>query len=309
MSLEYVVNLLTTVLASGVRLTLPILVAALGEVYAERSGVLNLGIEGMMEFGAAIGFVTAYFYGSEYGLLAGALFGALMGLLHAILSVRLRVNQVISGLTLALLGEGLAIFTYRSFFKPGEAPRVRGYPFIEIPLLSQIPIIGPALFDQSILFYLTIVIVVIASIILFKTTIGLNIRAVGENPRAAEALGISVYGTRTACVIFGGLMAGLAGVFLSVGQMSMYYEGMVAGRGWIALAIVIFGRWSPHMVLLGSFLFGVVDAFQLRVQAEGWGIPHQFLLMLPYIFTLVVFACARKAVQPEALGLPYKKGE
>ncbi len=293
-------------LASTIRLASPILLAALGEIFGQRSGILNLGIEGIMLMGALGGIVGAAFTNNIWlGIILGTVSGVAMGLLMAFLSVTFRVNQVLSGLSIYYLGLGLSTFLYRPF-----APlRVTPLEPVSIPLLSQIPVIGPALFQQDALAYLTLILVPVFGIVLFRTTFGLKVKAVGENPKAADTLGINVYRTRYLCVILGGALAGLAGAYLPLALTGIFFEGMTVGRGFIAVAIVYFGKWSPYRTLVGGLVFGGAFALQIKFQALGVAIPYQFLLMLPYILTVVVLVIvSRKARGPASLGIPYERG-
>lgn len=305
------IEAISTIGARGVRLAAPLLLAALGETFAERSGVLNLGIEGMMLMGAITGFwITVFTQNLLLGLLAAMVAGGLMGLLMAFMSVTLRVNQIVAGLSLWILGLGLSGFFYRLGIKgPYAYPTIHTLSDVSIPGLSQIPVIGKILFNQNLLVYLALVAVPICYFILFKTAWGLNITAVGENPRAADTLGIDVFRTRYICVIIGGILAGLAGAFLPLAWMGSFNENMTAGRGFIAFALVIFGAWKPRRVLLGALFFGGIDAIQMRLQVTGMWIPHQFFLMLPYVLTIIALIIfSKRAVGPAALTKPYVRG-
>lgn len=290
----------------------PILVAALGETYSERSGVLNLGCDGIMLMGAAIGFLGAYFSGNILiGLLMAIMIGALLGSIHAYLSVTLKINQIVAGMSIWILGIGLSSLLYRVLIGVKIAlPRISPLSDIPIPLLSNIPVLGPIFFNQNILVYLVYLLIPILYIVLFKTTIGLSIRAVGENPRAADTLGINVFKLRYACVIFGSSMMGLAGAYLSLVEIGTFTEGITGGKGWIALALVIFGRWNPLIVFLGSLLFAGIEVYQYYLQLTTPNIPYQFLLMMPYIATIIVLIYVyRKAEAPAALATPYERKE
>lgn len=297
------IDAIISLLAATIRLSTPIMLAALGEIFAERSGVLNLGIEGIMLMGALFGVMGPALTGSYVvGILLAVFIGALMGLLMAFMSVSLRLNQVLAGLAVMFLGMGLSTLISRSV----ATMRVETLSRVSIPLLSQIPVIGEILFQNDILVYLTLILVVISAIVLFRTTIGLKIRAVGENPKAADTLGVSVFRYRYICVVIGGMLAAIGGSYLTMGEIGTFREAMVAGRGWIALAIVNFGRWSPYRSLLGSLVFGGVFALQLRLQVQGVAIPYEILLMLPYILTIaIMMLTSRKAVGPAALTVPY----
>jgi ABC-type uncharacterized transport system permease subunit len=250
---------LVSTLAGGLQLGTPLVLAALGETYAERSGVMNLGVEGTMLVGAFAGFWGAYASGNLWlGVLVGVLAGSLMGLIMAFTTITLHADQIVSGIAVTLFGIGISIYLYSSMFGSNPA-RVSGFDAINIPVLSQIPVLGPVLFQNDILVYLALVLVPISAFVLFKTTLGLNIQAVGENPVAADAAGVNVYRIRYLCVILGGAFAGLAGTFLSLAYLNVFVENMTAGRGWIAVILVILGRWNPFLVLGGAFLFGSVN--------------------------------------------------
>ena len=299
------------VLAAGVRLATPILLAALGEVFAERAGVLKISIEGEMLIGALAGFLGAFYLKSLWsGIFCAMGAAAIYGLLAGVFSITFKLDQVITGITLNILALGLTSFLYRfilgkSFIPPSISP----LGVLKIPGLSQIPVIGPILFQQNILVYLTFfVLVPLSTFILFKTTFGLNLRAVGEYPLAADTVGIHVYAIRYACVIIGGLFSGLGGAFMTLAQLNMFTENLTAGRGFIAIAAVIFGRWHPVGAMIATLLFGIADALQLRLQGLGVNVPYQFLLMLPYILTiLALVGVVKRTNAPTALAVPYEK--
>jgi len=306
------IGLVVMLLKHTIMRSFPILVAALGEVYSERSGVLNLGCEGIIAMGAATGFLATYFSGNPLiGFLTGLLTGMVFGLLHSYLSVTLRINQLISGLSIWILGIGLSSLLYRiSIGITTALPVLATLRDIPVPLLSDIPVIGPVLFRQNALIYLMYVMIPVLYVVLFKTSIGLSIRAVGENPRVADTLGINVFRTRYACVLFATSLMGLAGAYLSLVEIGTFTEGIGAGRGWIALALVIFGRWNPLVVFLGSLLFAGLEAYQYQLQLVSPGIPYQFLQMIPYIATIAVLIYAyRRAEAPAALATPYERKE
>ena len=308
---------------AAIRLAVPILLATLGEIITERSGVLNLGLEGVMVMGGVTGFMAAYYLQSGplagvstwLGLGAGMVAGMLMGLILAGLSVTLRADQVIVGVTLVVFGQGIANYLYRQAFSSLTA-RTNGLPPVSFPVLSSIPVLGPILFNHDATVYLTVFLVILVWFLLFRTTWGLRIRSMGENPAAGETSGLSVNRTRYAAILLGAALAGLGGAVLTVVQLRMFREGIMGGRGWIAVALVIFARWQPSRALFGALLFGLADSVQYRIQAlsqigRGSGtIPYEFLLMLPYVLTLVVlwFRTGRGAA-PEVLGRPYTKGE
>lgn len=319
---------LISLLNAAIRLAVPILIAVLGEIITESSGVTNLGLEGIMSIGAVTGFMTAFYLesnmlvaeGSELstwvGLLAGMAAGMLMGLLMAVLSVSLWADQIISGITLVVFGVGLSSYLYRQAFTT-LTERVNGLNPVQIPGLSKIPVIGEVLFQQLPTVYLAGFLVLVVWWFLFKTTWGLKIRAVGENPAAADTSGINVERTRYIAIILGSGLVGLAGAVLTTVQLTLFREGIVAGRGWIAVALVIFARWRyPGRALLGALLFGMADALQYRIQAlsqverGAQAVPYEFLLMLPYVLTILVLLGRTKGnEQPAALGKPYIKGQ
>lgn len=285
----------------------PILLAAIGEIYAERSGILNLGCEGMMLMGAFGGYAFSLYTGNHLaGIVFGGIVGGIFGLLMAFLCVTLRTDQVVNGVAISILSIGLSAFLFRTCLGEAAGVTVGKLDIIPVPLFSQIPVIGPILFIHHIMVYVTFVLAILLGIILFRTTWGLNVRAVGENPRAADSLGINVSLTRYACVIFAGMMAGIGGATLVLGELGRFSYGVTTGRGWIAVVLVIFSTWNPYKLLGATLLFSGADALQLRLQGIGVGIPPQFLLMLPYIIAIIMLiAIARRAITPAALGKPY----
>ncbi len=289
------------VLAAAVRAGTPVLFATLGEIFAERAGVLNLGVEGMMLTGALAGFAVAAQTGDPWiGALAAAAVGGGLSLIHAFLSVTLRANQVASGLALTIFGTGLSAFLGRGYVGVPAA----GFHPVPLPLLAHLPLVGPILFQQDPLVYLSYLAVPAAWYVLYRTRWGLDVRAVGEHPEAADAMGIDVVRARYACVAAGGALAGLGGAFLSTAYTSMWIENMTAGRGWIAVALVIFATWDPLRAVAGAYLFGGVNALQLHVQATGSGLPTYLLLMTPYVFTIAVLVIATQETARKRLGAP-----
>ena len=299
------------VLAAGVRLATPILLAALGEVFAERAGVLKISIEGEMLMGALFGFLGAFYLKNIWlGFAIGMGVAALYSLVAGIFSISLRVDQVITGITLNILALGLTSFFYRFILgKSFIPPSVTALKVVEIPWLSDIPILGQILFQQNIIVYLTFFLLApLTTILLFKTSFGLNLRAVGEYPLAADTVGIHVYRTRYICVVIGGLFSGLGGAFMTLAQLNMFTENLTAGRGFIALAAVIFGRWHPVGAMIATLVFGIADALQLRLQGLGVNVPYQFLLMLPYVLTIIALVgIVKRTNAPAALAVPYEK--
>jgi simple sugar transport system permease protein len=301
---------LTGLVAATFRVATPLLLAATGETYAERAGVLNLGIEGTMFFGAFLGFFVADLSGSlGIGLLAAIAGGVLAGLLMGWLTVSLGVNQHVSGLGLTLLLSGLTLYAFRLKYG-GRATPPSIEPFPRLAPLSGVPFLGPIL-EQYLLTYIAfLVIVPLAWWLLYRTSFGLHIRAVGENPEAADAAGVNVYGVRYAALAIGGGLAGAGGAFLSLAQLGSFTQGMVAGRGWIAIALVIFGNWNPLLVMVGALIFGGTFALQLRLQALGLAlpIPYETFLVLPYLVTIVALVIARRrAIYPAAMLKAYRR--
>jgi general nucleoside transport system permease protein len=308
---------LVVLLSTAVAFAMPTALAAVGETVAERAGVLNLGLEGMLLSGALASFLVAYYLGSvALGTLAGVAIGIGLGALMAFLSVTLRTEQIINGIAIVLLAQGLTAFIFEKLFGGEDQPTVAGIPDVEVPLLSEIPGVGPVLFDQNVLFYVSFVLVIGVALLLARTRFGLSIRAVGENPAAADAAAVPVARTRWLALLVCGGMAGMGGAVLVLGQLNLFEAGVSGGRGWIAIALVIFGRWNPLLVLGGAFLFGFTDALQIRVQAVSGGIastvPTEIFGALPYVVTLAVMVAATvwagRDAQPAALGVPFRKG-
>lgn len=294
---------------SGVRLATPYLFAATGEMFGQRSGVLNLGVEGVMLMGAFAAYYAVFLGGDPWlGVLAALAVGALMGLLMALISVTMQAEQGISGIGLTLFGLGLSSLLLKVLV--GSPISIEGFPVLRIPVLSDIPIVGPILFDHDVLVYLAYLMVPVSVFLLNRTTWGLKIRAVGQNPEAADSLGVRVNAVRYATVIFGSALAGLAGASLSIGLLNIFQENMTNGIGFIAVALVYFGGWRPLGVLAGALLFSTVSAFQLWMQVLGVPIPSDLAVMLPYVLTIVVLAVGVKQIrQPAALTKPYERGE
>jgi general nucleoside transport system permease protein len=285
----------------------PLLLAALGELVVERSGVLNLGVEGMMAVGAVCGFGTALAFGPYVGIFAAIAAGVVLSLLFAFLTLTLVSNQVATGLALTLLGLGISGLIGEGYVgQPGAK-----LAHLHIPVLTDIPFVGPIVFGQDILVYVSIALAFAISHVLFRTKLGLIIRAVGDSHQSAHALGYGVIPMRYACVAFGGGCAGLAGGYLSLAYTPQWVENMTAGRGWIALALVVFGSWLPKRVAIGAYLFGTISILGFAVQTKGIGIPPQFLTSLPYIVTilaLVIISGNRaltRANTPASLGQPF----
>jgi simple sugar transport system permease protein len=307
------VAFLVAVLSAAIPAGTAILYACLGELIAERSGIINLGVEGMMLMGALAGVaVTIWTDTAWLGVIGAMVAGALMASLHAILTIPLRANQVVSGLALTLFGGGLSAFLGRNLV--GD-PLPDKFGDVDIPLLADIPKIGEILFQQNALVYISFGVVPLLWFYVFRTHPGLHLRALGENPAAADAMGVNVNWLRFVYVIIGGTLAGLGGAAISLGTNPGWTEGMTAGRGWIAIALVIFAGWNPARALLGAYLFGGVQAGQFQLQAVGVGVSSFFLNMLPYLFTIVVLVISsresarRRMGAPAALGRPFVREE
>ncbi len=301
---------LAGLLAAAVRMATPLLFAGLGEWLSERSGVVNLGIEGIMALGALVAFLGAYFTGSLWlGTALALAAGIALGLVQAALAVSLGVSQHVAGLGLTIFASGLALYVHRLVLgTPATPPHVTPFAPVHLRALSEIPFAGPILFGQYALTYLALLLLAVLSFLVYRTRWGLSLRAAGENPAAADAAGINVYRARYAAVALGGGLMGLGGAFLSIAQFNMFLPGMVAGRGWVALALVVFGKWKPGGILLGALFFGALDAAQLRLQGAGLKLPYQYLLLLPYLLTIVLLAfSSRGAGGPGALLRPYRR--
>ncbi|WP_427162187.1 ABC transporter permease [Aliinostoc sp. HNIBRCY26] len=292
---------------ASLRLAVPLAFAALGGMYSERSGVLNIALEGMLLTGAFTGAaITFYTNNPWFGVLAALMAGALVGLLHAFLCVSLYVNQLVSGLAINLVAAGLTAFLARLVFHGASTQRLPGIEPIIIPGLANLPILG-VFFQQDIFVYLLLALVVASLYILFHTSFGLTLRAVGEYPQAAATAGVSVRKVRYLAVMLSGTLASLGGAYLALVQIRFFTEGMSAGKGFIAIAALIFGRWHPIGITLACLLFGATEALQLRIQALGVNIPYQFLVMLPYAIALfALLGLAGKSKPPQSLGISDK---
>ncbi|KAF1068619.1 MAG: hypothetical protein GAK45_01320 [Pseudomonas citronellolis] len=305
------IDLLSNVLFAMVRTGTPLLLVALGELVCEKAGVLNLGQEGMMLFGAVIGFMVAFATGNLWlGVLFAMLAGMLLSMLFAAVALGLNANQVACGLALTIFGVGLSSFVGAAWVgKP-----LQGFAPLALPWLAQLPLIGRMLFAQDALVYLSFGLFAVVAWALLRSRIGLVIQAVGENPDAASAMGLPVLRVRTLAVLFGGALAGLAGGYLSLAYTPMWAENMTAGRGWIALALVVFASWRVFRVLLGAWLFGLASILHLVAQGVGVSISANLLAMLPYVATIVVLVllsrdgARTRLFAPVSLGQPWKAG-
>lgn len=301
-------DLLTVLLSTGLIAAVPLTLAALGESFVEQAGLLNLGLEGMMLIGAFFGYWAAETSDSTVlGLLAGIGSGLALGFGFAVLAVTLGVDQVLIGLAITMFGAGLTGFLFRDLYRQERSLDVRA-PRVSVPVLEQIPVIGPALFNQQVLVYLTWALVPILSWLLLRTRFGLEVRAVGENPFAADASGVDVAWVRYRAMLLGGALGGLAGAFLSVAELRFFNVGMTVGTGFIAIAIAMLGRWRPWRVLIGALAFGLLRSLQTGLPIAGVEVRTEFLQMIPYLGIIValVFLAGRTAL-PSALAVPYER--
>lgn len=301
------VEMSTALLASAVRLSLPVAVTAVGELVTEKSGIINIGVEGVMLMGAFVAVYGTAVTASPWGGLACAVVvGAMLGALHAYFAIRLHAEQIVTGIGIVILCLGLTGLFFRITI--GTAPlAISGFEPVGLYPLNRIPLIGPALFEQPVLTYLGAAIVALTGWILRATRLGLEIRAVGEGPDAVEAAGISVTTRRFGACLFGGAMAGFGGAALAITGLNNFIENMVAGQGFIAVACVVFGRWHPFGVVLAAFGFGLAEALQIRLQFLLPDLPYQFLVILPYVVAIIALVfLGRSAHAPKALGVPYR---
>lgn len=304
--------IIISILASTIRIATPVLLAALGELVTEKAGILNLGVEGMMLTGAFAGFFVTYQTGSLWlGIAFGMLAGAAMSLIMAFMAITLRLNQTVIGLGINLLASGLTFYWFRITFAIGgesTTPTVDIFPSVKIPLLANIPYLGDILFSQRLLTYFALLMVPLVWFFLYRTKYGMALRGIGENPGAVDTKGISVKRYQYLAVIFGGLMAGLGGAFLPLASSGMFVSEITAGRGWLAIVLVIAGNWIPWRVMVASLIFAFLGAFQLQAQGLGVNIPFQYMLALPYVAAILAMMSTRaKSIAPAALGIPYSR--
>ncbi len=302
-------TVLVGILASGIRLATPYLYAAIGETFGQRSGVLNLGVDGQMLLGAFAAFYVAIKTGNLWlGILAAMIVGALMGLAMAFVTVNLHAEQGISGIGFYLFGLGLSDLLFQKLL--GTVETVKGFPKLDIPVLSDLPVVGEIFFRQNILVYIAFALVPIAWFILNKTTLGLKIRAVGENPDAADSLGVSISRIRYFTIILGGTLSGVAGASMSIALLNVFQQNMTSGLGFIAVALVYFGAWRPWGVLGGALLFSLVNSLQLWIQVLGIPVPSDIAVMMPYILTILVLVATVSRVRaPSALTKPFERAD
>ena len=299
--------------AAALRIATPLIFGTLGALLCERAGVLNLGIEGIFTAGAMAGWMAVFLGGGLwFGLCVAVFVGAMIGLLHGTLTVPLGLSQHVSGLGVTLLATSAAYFIYRTALpNVTSPPRIEAFQPLDIPILSNLPFLGPALFQQTAMTYLALALVVVVWFVLMRTPVGLSIRAVGDNPAAVDSQGGSVYALRIGAVMAGSALMALGGAFLTMSAFDAFFFGMVNGRGWICIALTVFASWRPKKALLGALLFGAFDALQVRLQTEvGAFIPTQIFLMAPYILSIVALVIvARGADYPRALLTPWFKGQ
>lgn len=305
---------IVTLLTAALRMAVPIGYSALGETFAEKSGILNIGMEGQMLVGAYFAVSTVYATKSIYlGLLVAGISGMIGALIIAYLCISRKQDQTVVGIMFNLFASGFTSYLFRAFYGSGSAssgnlPTISGFPTITIPLLSKIPILGSVFFNQNIMVYMLIILSIILWFELNHLKIGLQLKSVGENPRVSQACGINVILTRYVTMIIGGFLTGIGGAYLSIDILGKFQEDMSGGRGFIALAVVILGRWNPLLTLAGVFIFGIADALQLRMQAFGINIPYQFMLMMPYLIVLLSFTTMGRGVTaPKSLCKVFEK--
>jgi len=294
--------------AAALRMATPIVYAALGGIFSERVGIINIGLEGTMLISAFAGVTTSFYTGNPWlGVVVAVLAGGLVGLLHALLTVRFVGNQIVSGTGINIFALGFTAYMSQIIWgSRGASEGVRGLGTWTIPFISDLPVVGPIIGSHSPLVYLMLVVTVLSYVVLFRTPLGLRIRAVGEHPTAAETAGINVVRVKFLCVILSGMLAGLGGAFLSLGHLNLFTRGMTGGRGFIAMAAMIFGKWMPFGAFGASLLFGLADALQMRLQSLGL-LPPQIILTIPYLLTIAVLAGVVGKAKAPSDYKPYKR--
>lgn len=303
-------EIITGIIAAAIPLSITFVLVGIGEMFNQKAGVFNLGAEGIMMVGAFLGFFVEHSMksstGSSFlGMLAAIAVGALMGAIMAVISVKFKAEQGIAGIALFMLGWGVAGMLFRVYI--GGTTSIEGLKAFDLPLLSKIPIIGSILFSHNIMVYITFLLVPLSWYLLNKTAWGLKVKAVGTAPRAADTMGVDVDWIRIQCVVVGGAMAGLAGAYLSICQTHMYADNITAGRGFIAVALVYFGKWKPTGILWGALLFSLAHSFQRSIQVYGIDFPYEIAVVFPYLLVIVVLALSGKSniMAPAVLGRPY----
>ena len=305
-------NFISNLILASVRMATPLLFLSLAELYSQRAGLVHIGLEGLASIGSLVGFLVCLITGDPFlGVLAGAAAGIAVNMIYAYATINLCAEQIVYGMAINIFAPALAAFIYRVYFGAGsELVQVTLMSTVAIPGLKDIPFIGPLLFDQTPMVYLAYALVIFTAIYFSKTKSGLNYKAVGEHPKAAATLGIPVIGIKYLASVICGALAGIGGAYLTTCYSTTYVDGNVAGRGFIALAAVIFGRWSAGGVVLACLFFGFCDALQIRLQVGASGIPYQFFQMIPYVATVVVLALiGAKKAGPKAVGKPYRREE
>ncbi len=299
--------------AASLRIATPLIFGVLGALICERAGVLNLGIEGIFVVGAMTGWMAVWLGAGLWGgVIVAALAGALFGLLHAILTVPLGLSQHVSGLGITLFATSVSYFSYRTALpNVSSPPRIVPFQPLDIPVLSELPFLGPVFFQQTALTWLALLMVALVWYVMNRTALGVAIQAVGDNPDSVDAQGLSVYGLRIGSIVVGSSLMALGGAFLTMSAFDAFFFGMVNGRGWVCIALVIFASWRPGKALFGALLFGAFDALQVRLQTEmGAFVPGQVFLMAPYILSIIALViAARSADYPRALLTPWFKGQ
>jgi simple sugar transport system permease protein len=301
--------LLISILAGMVRIATPLLFSAMGELVTQRAGIWNISVEGTMLLGAVVAYVVASTTGSPWlALLAAVLACALISLIMSFVTIVLKAEQFVAGLALNLLATGLTLFWFQTYVIGREPPKFAGFDQVDITLLSDIPFLGPILFSQRLLTYVAFVLPVAVWFFLYRTKYGLEIRCVGENPKALDVKGLSVGWRQCLAIMFGSLMSGFGGAFLMLGYSDRFVPDLIAGRGWLVVVAIIAGNWMPFRVVGAIFIFALLEAIAIHAQVVGVSIPHHFFLILPYVASLVLLAGLRSRThQPDALGVPYSR--
>jgi len=310
------IDFIYSVLVLGIPFSISLLLASLGEMYNQRAGIFNLGCEGVMSMGAFVGFLVPFmmggggaysWYGNLLGILASLAVGALLGLFFGVVVVTFKAPQGIAGIGLQMFGVGVAGTLFRHFI--GGIASISGIHEMPLPLLSKIPLLGNIFFNHNPLVYIALLLVPLSSFVLNRTSWGLKVRACGTTPRAADSVGINVNKIRYQSLVVGGALAGLAGAYLSLCQVKMFADTLISGRGFIAVALVYFGKWTPWGVLWGALLFSLTQVLQLKIQTMGISVPYEFAVMLPYVLVIIVLAFSRKSqhLSPAALGIAFDR--
>ena len=310
--MDEAIAIITTYLAASLRMATPLALAGIGEAISEKSGVLNIGLEAIMLIGAFCSFIVTFFTGSlALGLLAGIAGGMLVSLIHAYFSISYKADQTIVGLALNFTVLGLTSFLFLIVFGGAATlPSIPTFSAITIPLLSQIPIIGPVFFDQNIFVYIAIISIVIVSVVLYKTEWGIRLHAVGEHPQAADTVGINVFATRYLACMLNGAFGGIAGSYFTLARLGFFMENIIAGRGFIALVIVILGRRNPIGIFIAAMIIGFSEALQFNLQIMDFPVPSQVFIMFPYVVAvLVLLFSIGKSTNPSALAIPYERSK